>query len=160
MLIPRTRRGLATAVATAGALIAAVVIPAAPAAAYVPGAPPCYGSTCIGDDPYISSHGASCVYGYDGANAAYDVVTVGLAGYSSDTSVTLRYSPLCGANWARWNGGTDNITYWVKTKTDGRIAKGTSGQAPNYTTMLDGTQLAQVCLYSPFDDTQNCSGWY
>jgi hypothetical protein len=61
----------------------------------------------------------------------------------------LRYSPLCAANWARWNGGVDNLQYWIQTK-NGNQAPGTSGQAPDYTTMVDGTQLARVCISSSF----------
>lgn len=153
----RDRRLPTRAAAAALAMTAFGLLTGPAAHASVPGAPPCYGSSCVGRDPNISLNGASCVSGYEGSEAAYDVETIGLQGYGS-TSVTLRYSPLCGANWARWNGGI-SLDYWVETK-DGRRASAYGNQGPAWTTMVDGTQLARVCIFSGFDDTENCSGWH
>ncbi len=135
------------------------LIPTA-AQAYVPG-PPCSGSTCVGKNPYITNQqGASCVSGSsNGNNGAYDVTTLTLTGNAGGGSVTLRYSPYCAANWARWNGGNNVINYWVETR-DGRTAGGYSGNSPDYTTMVDGTQLARVCYDNVVAQVSGCSGWY
>lgn len=145
-------RRLGVAASTLAVTAGSALLLAPSAHASDPDAPACYGAGCVGKSPYVVNRaGVSC------AADAYDVVTIGLAGYGS-TSVTLRYSPSCAANWARWNGGT-SLDYWVQTA-DGRTASGYGGSAPYYTTMVDGTQLARVCVYSGFDGTQNCSGWH
>lgn len=151
------RRRVVAVLTVLASAVGIVIAAQQPAAAYPIGQPPCYGATCVGKDPNISLRDVSCVNGFENDGKAYDVVTIGLAGYGN-TSVTLRYSPTCGSNWARWNGGTW-LDYWVQTA-DGRRASGYGGSAPPYTTMVDGTQLARVCIFSGFDDTQNCSAWY
>ena len=66
---------------------------------------------------------------------------------------------LCGANWARWNGSTKSLHFWVETK-DGNSAGGTTGGGLNYTTITDGTQPARACVFRGFDDTQVCTDWH
>lgn len=86
----------------AGVGIAASVLTPTAAQAYVPG-PPCYASSCNGQDPYITNRdGVSCVadaYTVTDANGNPVRVTVPNVGYTS--WVDLRYSPFCHANWAR-----------------------------------------------------------
>lgn len=148
----------AAMVITAATLAAGLLTATGTAQAYVPG-PPCYGSSCVGQDPYITNRqGQNCVNGTDSGDNAYPVVTYDLPGYGSSGAVTLRYSPFCGANWARFDGSI-GLDYWVETA-DGRTAGGYGLNLPNWTTMVDGTQLARVCVYSGFDDTEGCSGWY
>jgi hypothetical protein len=52
--------------------------------------------------------------------------------------------------------------YWVNTwgGNSTETAYIGSDSAPGYTSMVDGTLLAQVCMYSGFDDLMNCSGWH
>jgi hypothetical protein len=137
------------------------------AAAVVPAltGQPCYGASCVGKQPTLSNANGNCVQGvynpYLGtwADGAYDVTTLTLTADAGPGSVTLRYSPYCAANWARWNGGSKFVNYWVQTA-DLRPAGGYSGNAPNYTTLLDGTQLARVCYDNVVAQAHGCSGWY
>jgi hypothetical protein len=144
------------AIALPGAASAAQAAPSASAG-------PCWGPSCIGKSPLVDSNSQrDCVKGianpYQGgyADAAFDVVTI----TADNGSVTLRYSPLCAANWARWNGGqADGDTYWVETADGNRSNIGNAYQYPNYTTMVDGTQLARVCWSDAAAYIGGCSTW-
>jgi hypothetical protein len=119
-------------------------------------APPCFGPSCVGVSPTLTStHGdVAC------ADDARTVTTYDLPGFGIGARVELRYSAACHANWATWDGFTDNIEYRVVTK-DKKFERGVSGIAPNFTLMVDGTQLAQVCEDDgAASDGKHCSGWF
>jgi Protein of unknown function (DUF2690) len=153
------------AVAVPGAASAAQAAPAGPAAPSA-SAGPCWGHSCIGKSPYVGSTSQrDCVKGianpYQGGyvDASYDVATFP----AGDGSVTLRYSPLCAANWARWNGpqkGTSKTIYWVVTSDNNASEQDDSDNLPNYTSMVDGTLLAKVCWSDNVSYITDCSGWY
>ncbi len=110
---------------------------------YVPG-PACDGASCVGQSPYITNRqGVSCV------DDAQDVPNAQVSGFGGAV-VRLRYSPSCQANWVALDQGSDPtyVVYYVET-TDGTREYGSS-QHPFFTgyfsTMVDGTQLARVCL--------------
>jgi hypothetical protein len=77
--------------------------------------------------------------------------------------VVLRWSAFCHANWAELTdsgvAGVGNSLYWAQTW-DGHPEYGSGG---NYSPMVDGTQLARVCVLpdaQASDPTPNCSGWF
>jgi hypothetical protein len=153
----------AGAQAARGTIVAAATR-VAPAALALTGQP-CDGPSCVGQEPTLGNATHNCTQGiynpHLGAytDSAYDVTTFSLPAWSGGGSVTLRYSPYCAANWARWDGGNDYVDYWVETanlKTESAY----SGNLPNYTLMLDGTQLARVCADNVVAQVSGCSGWY
>jgi hypothetical protein len=157
-----------TTAATAAVALATAIVAVPQAAQAAPAsvpAPPCHGASCVGQQPTLGNWNRNCAQGiYNGnlgayTDSAYDVTTFTLPAWAGGASVTLRYSPYCAANWARWNGGDSYTDYWVETW-DGRTARGYSGNLPNYTTMVDGTQLARVCADESQDQVSGCSGWY
>jgi hypothetical protein len=84
--------------------------------------------------------------------------TVVGSGDGIDNSVTLRWSANCEANWARFNVPENirNAHFYVQTY-DGHIEW---PQGP-YTYMVDGTQLARVCVESmSVRDDWTCSDWF
>jgi len=163
-MFSRTFPRVIAALLLTAAVTAAPLLAVAPPALALTGQP-CYGSTCIGKSPMLSNANGNCVQGaynpYQGtwAEPAYDVATYSLPAWSGGGSVTLRYSPYCAANWARWDGGNNYVDYWVETR-DLRPAGAYSGNSPNYTTMVDGTQLARVCADNVVSQVSGCSGWY
>jgi hypothetical protein len=172
MLRLKFRRAAAASAAALFMATAAIALPgaasaaqAAPAGLAAPSATagPCWGHSCIGKSPLWGSNSQrDCVKGianpYQGGyvDAAYDVVTIP----TDMSSVTLRYSPLCAANWARWNGPQmEGDTYWVETSDYNLSSTGDSYKLPNYTTMVDGTLLARVCWHDAAGQVGNCSTW-
>jgi hypothetical protein len=133
-----------------------VVVPTA-AQAYVP-APPCSGRTCVNQGPYIHNR--------QGTSCASDKVSVSgseTSSYQDGYFVVLRWSAYCQANWAQLTsdgaGGVGNSRYWVQTW-DGHRQYGSGG---DYSYMVDGTQLAMVCVMADKvsgDDRVRCSGWF
>jgi uncharacterized protein DUF2690 len=151
------------AVAGPGAVSAAQAASAAPSAADGP----CWGPSCIGKSPYVGSNSQrDCVKGianpYQGGyvDAAYSVVTI--PGAHGGGSLTLRYSPLCAANWAVYTAppGQNQFDYWVETQDGNASGHQDAYNGSAYTTMVDGTQLARVCWWDGADQYGQCSGWY
>jgi hypothetical protein len=160
------RRAAAVSAAALFMATAAIALPRAASAA--PAAPsatagPCWGPSCIGKSPLVDSNSQrDCVKGIANPNqggyadAAFDVVTIP----ADNGSVTLRYSPLCAANWARWNGGqADGDTYWVETSDGNQSNTADAYALPNFTTMVDGTLLARVCWWDATGYVGGCSTW-
>lgn len=141
------RRHLAIAATLAVLASLAVLIPGTSANAYIPGVPPCYGPTCVGKSPYIQNHeGRTCVSG-DGES---DNGAKTIGGVTTHTEVNLRWSAFCAANWAQRVYG---LSPYFAQSADGHIQWGGSG----YSDMVDGTQLARVCISEP--GATYCSGW-
>jgi hypothetical protein len=121
---------------------------------YIPGMgwPPCYGASCVGEDPTMTNpQGVSC------ADTAVDLATVRSA--SDGYSVTLRWSNWCHANWTRWPSDTPSSAssgFFTRTS-DGHV----EWSRGYYTYMVNGYETAQACIipYSP-PHTPICSGWY
>jgi hypothetical protein len=147
-----------SAIALAAASFAAAVAAGAPAAhAFVPG-PPCDGSTCVGKTPYtVNRQAQHC------ADDAVDVrgSTVADLGDGIPNTVTLRWSAYCQANWARFNGPADALrTHSFYVQTYDRKQGWPYGRS--YTNMVDGTQLARVCVQADntFNAEPTCSRWF
>ena len=140
----------------AGALSGALIAAPQAAQASVPG-PPCSGPTCVGKDPYIENQqDVNCVD--DATTVKGSATTSPIDGYV----VVLRWSAYCQANWAQLTGdgvGEAYSRYWVETY-DGRTEYGSGGP---YSLMVDGTQLARVCVMADATsgtNSVNCSGWF
>lgn len=141
---------------TAGALGGAVL--AVPQAqAYVPG-PPCSGPTCYGQNPnIINRQGVSC------ANDATTVKNSATTSIVDNYVVVLRWSAYCQANWAQLTGtgvGVGYSRYWVQTADGSQPQYGSGGY---YSNMVDGTQLARVCVMADATAATNqveCSAWF
>jgi len=173
MFKPTTRR-VATALATP--ILATTAIVAAPQAAQAITGQPCYGSSCVGKSPTWSNSNGNCAQGaynpYTGtwADGAYTVpgasVTVRHPTAATYATVVLRYSPYCHSNWARVDVDTGgaSVRFWVVT-IDGNSSEHALDNSSNFTTMVDGTQLAKVCaqaLPDPADGSPGpvCSAWF
>ena len=89
-------------------------------------------------------------------DAAYDVVTIPT---ENGGSLTLRYSPLCAANWARYTGSQYQFDYWVETKDQNASGHQDAYFGSGYTTMVDGTLLAGVCWWDGAGQYGQCSTW-
>jgi len=142
-----TRRALGLATA-----LAPLASHATPALAYIPGAPPCYGASCVGKSPYITNReGVSCAAG------AVDFATVDGPGDSASNQVTLRWSNFCHANWARWSGPDIGYAdYWAQSYDGHR-------ELPEgyYSYMVDGNQLARACVVAyTFSNYYACTNWH
>lgn len=163
-----TRIRVLAAFALAGtALIAA---PQA-AQAYVPGAPPCTGSGCLGLDPYIANnHGTTCAgdsYWVKDPNnpTGYARATSG----GSSNGAQLVYSPLCESNWVIWVGSDacGGAGEWYVEQDNG-VTKWADGNGSNTssspwrTEMVDGVGVAQAAMYDECDYTYawHYSGWF
>ncbi len=170
MLTLKFRKTVAAPAAALFIATAAVALPgAASAAQAAPSATdgPCWGHSCIGKSPYVdSTTQRDCVKGianpYQGGyvDAAYDVVTIPTE-YGAGT-LTLRYSPLCAANWALFTGPEkkSSVDYWVETSDQNASGHQNAYNGSAYTTMVDGTLLARVCWRDGAGQNGNCSGWY
>jgi Protein of unknown function (DUF2690) len=174
MLGLKFRRAAAASAAALFMATATVALPgaasaaqAAPAGLAAPSATdgPCWGHSCIGKSPLVGSNSQrDCMKGianpYQGGyiDAAYDVVTIPTE-YTGG-GLTLRYSPLCAANWARYTGPKmqTGFTYWVETKDQNASERADSYNGSGYTTMVDGTLLARVCWVDSGQYGQ-CSTW-
>jgi Protein of unknown function (DUF2690) len=175
MLRLKFRRAAAASAAALFMATAAIALPgaasaaqAAPAGLAAPSATdgPCWGHSCIGKSPLVDSNSQrDCVKGianpYQGGyvDAAYDVVTIPTEFYGG--TLTLRYSPLCAANWARFTGPKyqTQFTYWVETNDHNASGHEDSYKGSGYTTMVDGTLLARVCWYDAAAYYGQCSTW-
>lgn len=131
-----TRSTRILALAATLTVLATSLLTATAAQAYVPGAPPCYGPTCIGFSPYITNHeGRSC------ASDATSLQSVSGPGDGQSNVVTLRWSEFCHANWAKWTGSSPAYAnYWVETGDGHREFPFGSG----YTYMVNGNLLARA----------------
>ena len=140
----RPMRGLVFVVV--GVLIAVL---AAAGSAHADPPAPCRGSTCVGWDPTPCSS----------PNVLESVTPPG-----SGPSVSLKWNDWCVANWARFDD--DNLpgyspgywVYWVETW-DGHREYQIGGNHM-WTAMVDGTQLARVCIESSSRNQYNCTGWH
>jgi hypothetical protein len=130
----------------AGALVGATALgasmfvigtPAAHAAA-------CYGSGCDGLDPQATGCYA-------------DAITPAGAGtiWAGGVKLELRYSPSCGANWARMTPGQFGWHFYVHNANGAYHDSTGLGESSTWTAMVDGTVAAQACF-----DTAGCTSWY
>lgn len=143
-----------TTLSLVGAAALGCMVFAAPqASAFIP-VPPCTASSCVGQSPYISSQGVDCVA--DATTVSGSSTKAPNQGYM----VVLRWSEYCEANWAQLTNGPSNTArYYVQTE-DGKKGPGSGNP---YSTMVDGSQLARVCVQDDAqaaDDSNNCSGWF
>src|SRR5262249_23200153 len=140
----RVRRiGIFATVLAVGVVSAVVSLPGT-ASAYVPDQPPCYGATCVGQNPpTLQNPGdAPC----PARAGTYTVASYIPSGGGSGQAVELRYSPWGAANWAR-SATTNYGDYFVRTWDWTRADRATNAY---WTTMVDGTQLAQICIRPPY----------
>jgi hypothetical protein len=135
----------------------------APAQASVPGAPPCYGASCVGKSPYITNYqGQTCVqWGPSTSQQATDLQTVEGPGDGTSNQVTLRWSSFCHANWAKWSGTDPGYAvYWAETS-DGHIQNPEGG---GYTYMVNGNLAAMACVnaygFAISDGEYSCTDWF
>jgi hypothetical protein len=141
----------------AAAILAAALLAHVPSAHAFFVGPPCDGPTCVGHSPYMLNRDDTETCRDDAVDVPGS--TVAGLGDGLSNSVTLRWSANCQANWARYNyaGNLGKAHFYVQTY-DGHEEW---PQGNVYTNMVDGTQLARVCVQqftSPYD--YSCSGWF
>lgn len=149
------KRNLAIGTTLASLSGAMLFISPIAAHAYVPGAPPCDGSSCVGETPYYANQNGSC------ANDATTVTGSVVTTPGSRWTVELRWSAFCEANWAKLDGGPAAplySIYYVETA-DGHEEWGSGGW---YSNMVNGKEKARVCVYDEgaSDDTWVCSAYF
>src|SRR5438445_2711475 len=127
------RRRLAVWVTALATVAGVSLLAASPAMADPP--PPCYGSSCVGRDAAISNSSGNCL-------ASGVQVSGTVKSPDGPFTAVLMYSPWCHSNWAVLTGGyAPDAVYFVQSYDRVLEWGGTR------TAMVDGTQLARVCVY-------------